>query len=328
MSLPNIALVHGGFTDESIISNQSAQLIAKSLDSQKFRVFMVEVLSDSWKVSESNGDTWDINKSDFSFHRGEEHLRVDAVVNTIHGTPGEDGKMQGYFDMLGIPYNNSGVLSSSLSFNKGFCNAFLSRCGIKVAESVFLLDRQDADPKAIIKQLGLPCFVKPNDAGSSLGVSKVKSEEDLIPAIDHAFSIGNKVLIESFIEGTEITCGVVRQDGKPTSVAVTEIVFEADFFDYNAKYLSNQTQEITPARIDEKDYQAAMKLSEQIYKLLDCKGFFRADYILKDGELYLIEVNTVPGMSEKSLMPQMLEYLGLDLRQILEEQIDEMLTSA
>ena len=235
------------------------------------------------------------------------------------------GQLQGYFEMLNIPYNNSDVLSSALTFNKGFCNQYLSKNGIDVAESVLLHDLSEVNVSEIVSKLGLPCFVKPNDGGSSLGVTKVKEESQMLTAIQKAFKEGSRVLIESFIEGTEITCGVVEWNNKISPVAVTEIDFDAEFFDFDAKYLSASTREITPARISKTEYEDAMQKSVEIYKILGCKGFFRADYIINNGRMYLIEVNTVPGMSSKSLMPQQLEYAGIPLSEVLDQQLATML---
>ncbi|MCB0480514.1 MAG: D-alanine--D-alanine ligase [Flavobacteriales bacterium] len=319
----NIGVVCGGFSGEAVISLKSADTILKSLDGSKYNVFKLELNKEGWKVSASSNVDWRINRSDFTLESDVDKIKLDAVVNVIHGTPGEDGKLQGYFELLGVPYTNSDVLASALAFNKGFCNQYLSKNDIKVAESVFLHSKdQEVDEDKIISKLGLPCFVKPNDGGSSLGVTKVRTKGELLPAIEKAFSIGSRVLIESFVNGTEITCGVICWNGKPTAVAVTEIVFESDFFDFNAKYLSKTTQEITPARIPKDVYDTAMQKSVEIYKLLGCRGFFRADYILQNGELFLIEVNTIPGMSAQSLMPQMLDYAGFPLSEVLDQEIN------
>lgn len=325
MNKLNIALVAGGFTDEYVISLESAKLFIAHLSVQKYNVYQLFLNKDGWKAKGPNGESIQVNKSDFTLETDSGTVQIDAVINTIHGTPGEDGKLQGYFELLGIRYMGCGVLSSALTFNKGFCNHFLAQQKVLVPNSVILYEGQSYDESVLIDQLKLPCFVKPNDAGSSLGVSKVKSKEQLTPAITEAFKIADKVLVESFVDGVEITCGVIQRNGKPEPVAVTEIVFESEFFDYDAKYQSNATQEITPARIDQKDYDYCMKVSAEIYQRLGCKGLFRADYILQDGQLFLIEVNTIPGMSAKSLLPQQLAYKGINLADILDESINQLI---
>ncbi len=325
MSMPNIALVCGGFTDEYAISIKSAELFLENLSAEKYNVFKLILDQNGWEAFDSNGDEVKINESNFTLELNGNFQEIDAVVNTIHGTPGEDGKLQGYFDVLGIKYLGSNVLSSSLSFNKGFCNHFLEKQGILVPNSKLIYEVDDLNVDQIIAELSLPCFVKPNDAGSSLGVSKVKSKEELLPAVELAFSVGQRVLVESSVQGLELTCGVVKKGGIPTAVAVTEIQFDAEFFDYEAKYNSSTTQEITPARIDQTTYDECMNLSVDIYKKLGCSGFFRADYILHEGELFLIEVNTVPGMSKASLLPQMLDYAGLKVNVLLDEEIAHLI---
>lgn len=325
MSKPIIALVCGGFTDEYAISMKSADLYLNNLSNERYDVYKLVLDNEGWNAFNSEGDEVTINESNFTISSNGLSLQIDAVVNTIHGTPGEDGKLQGYLDVIGVKYMGSNVLSSSLSFNKGFCNHFLEKQGILVPNSKLIYEINDLNAKQMVEELGLPLFVKPNDAGSSLGVSKVKTVSELEPAVKKAFSIGQRVLVESSVQGLELTCGVVKKNGLPTPVAVTEIQFEAEFFDYEAKYNSSTTQEITPARIDKETYDDCMKLSVEIYKKLGCEGFFRADYILHDGELYLIEVNTVPGMSAASLLPQMLNYANMSLPELLDEEIENLL---
>jgi len=325
MSKPIIALVCGGFTDEYAISMKSADLYLNHLSNEKYEIYKLVLDNNGWTAFDGKGEAIKINESNFTLNQNGQSLKIDAVVNVIHGTPGEDGKLQGYFDVLGVKYMGCNVLSSSLSFNKGFCNHFLEKQGILIPNSKLVYEMDELDAESLIAELGLPCFVKPNDAGSSLGVSKVKTKEELNPAVELAFSIGERVLVESSVQGLELTCGVVRRNGIPVPVAVTEIQFEAEFFDYEAKYNSTTTQEITPARIDKKTYDECMDLSVQIYKKLGCSGFFRADYILHEKKLYLIEVNTVPGMSEASLLPQMLDYAGMSLSELLDEEISDLI---
>lgn len=314
----------GGYSGEDVISFKSAETIIANLDLNLYRVFRLAVSKNDWLIEEVGGETGTIDKNNFRITLNNEELTVDAVLNVIHGTPGEDGKIQGYLDMLDIHYNGSGVLTSSLSFNKGFCNQYLKTQGIQVADSVLLAPSSTINETEIVSKLGLPCFVKPNDAGSSLGVTKVLKQEQLKSAIDNAFDVSDRVLIESFIDGVEVTCGVVIKNGKTTPLAVTEIVFENDFFDFEAKYNSAQTQEITPARISDEQTEEIKQTSARIFELLGCKGFFRADYIINNNGLFLIEVNTVPGMSKMSLMPQQIEYAGESIADLLNEQINRL----
>lgn len=318
--MKKIAVVCGGYTEECVISRQSAETVIKALTEAGFDAYKVWIDQSSWNV-EIDGQELTIDRNDFSFMHNAEQVSFDAVFNTIHGTPGENGLLQGYFDMLGIPYNNCNVFVSALTFHKAACNRYLRSFGIPSAESVMLTVRDSYDVDKILEVVGLPCFVKPNSSGSSLGISKVKSKEDLIPAIDAAFAEDNSILIERFMDGTEVTCGAWAEHGKAKSIAITEIVSEQEFFDYHAKYHDIGTQEITPARIPEDQYNKVMRLTEQIYSILECKGVIRIDYIIEKGEPLLIEVNTTPGLSSRSLIPQQVEYVGMKLSDFFGEQM-------
>jgi len=318
--MKKIAVVCGGYTEERVISRQSAETVIKALTEAGFDAYEVWIDQSSWNV-EIDGQELTIDRNDFSFMHNAEQVSFDAVFNTIHGTPGENGLLQGYFDMLGIPYNNCNVFVSALTFHKAACNRYLRSFGIPSAESVMLTVRDSYDVDKILEVVGLPCFVKPNSSGSSLGISKVKSKEDLIPAIDAAFAEDNSILIEQFMDGTEVTCGAWAEHGKAKSIAITEIVSEQEFFDYHAKYHDIGTQEITPARIPEDQYNKVMRLTEQIYSILECKGVIRIDYIIEKGEPLLIEVNTTPGLSSRSLIPQQVEYVGMKLSDFFGEQM-------
>jgi len=318
--MKKIAVVCGGYTEERVISRQSAETVIKALTEAGFDAYEVWIDQSSWNV-EIDGQELTIDRNDFSFMHNAEQVSFDAVFNTIHGTPGENGLLQGYFDMLGIPYNNCNVFVSALTFHKAACNRYLRSFGIPSAESVMLTVRDSYDVDKILEVVGLPCFVKPNSSGSSLGISKVKSKEDLIPAIDAAFAEDNSILIERFMDGTEVTCGAWAEHGKAKSIAITEIVSEQEFFDYHAKYHDIGTQEITPARIPEDQYNKVMRLTEQIYSILECKGVIRIDYIIEKGEPLLIEVNTTPGLSSRSLIPQQVEYVGMKLSDFFGEQM-------
>ena len=318
-----IAIVSGGYSDEATISFGSSEVVAKHLDTNKFIAYRIFIDRQQWTVRDGERE-YPINRHDFSFEKDGDKISFDGVFNAIHGSPGEDGKLAAYFEMLGIPYNTCGVLTSALTFNKGTCNTYLKQLGIRSATSTVIFKSEGYDEAALLKEIGLPCFVKPNEAGSSLGISRVNRAEDLGGAIEKAFAEDEQVIVESFIEGTEITCGVITIHGEAKPLAVTEIVSEKEFFDYEAKYHHSGTQEITPARISEEHYQRCMDQTVKIYGLLNCRGMIRADYIQKGDELFLIEVNTVPGLSEKSLMPQQAVHAGMSLTEFFTASIEEM----
>ncbi len=315
-----IAVVCGGYSDEKTISAKSADVVIEALETSEYEVYRVWIDEVEWSLQHKN-EVYPIDKNDFSVLLGDEKLKFDAVFNTIHGVPGENGLLQGYFDLLNVPYNSSGVYASSISFNKAACNKLLRQFGVKSAEAYILHAGEHYLESELIEKVGLPCFVKPNASGSSIGISRVNEASELKAAIEMAFAEDDLVLVEEFLDGTEITCGVVEREGKPYALAVTEIVVEKEFFDYEAKYHHKGTQEITPARISEADYEACMRLSEKIYTWLDCKGIVRPDFILNKKGLFLIEVNTTPGLSSASLIPQMAEYTGLSLSEFFAEAV-------
>ncbi len=318
--MSNIAIVCGGYSGERVISNQSADVVLESLENAPFNCFKVWIDQKEWKLITDGGD-YPIDKNDFTAQLNGDKISFDGVFNTIHGTPGEDGLLQGYFDLLGIPYNTCDVYSSAITFNKGACNRLLKDYGIRSATSVILKKDDERNFDRIAEKTGIPCFVKPNGSGSSLGISKVNSVTDLPGALDKAFEEDEYVVVETFIEGTEITCGAVMRNGRPQGIAVTEIVCETEFFDYEAKYHDKRTQEITPARIDQVAYDDCMRTTERIYSILQCQGIIRADYILSGSELYLIEVNTTPGLSSASLIPQQVRYAGQTLESFFTEEV-------
>jgi D-alanine-D-alanine ligase len=244
---------------------------------------------------------------------------------TIHGTPGEDGILQGYFEMLGIPYSTCDVQSSALTFNKWHCNNYLRSLGIRMARTIRIVRGEQAEPEMIVKTLGLPLFVKPNAGGSSFGVTKVKREEDLTEAIELAWKESEEALVDEFIEGTEFTCGLVKTDGKHLVFPVTEVIPGNEFFDFEAKYTPGVTNEITPARLPEALFRECQELSARIYDLCSCAGIVRMDYILHNGSFYFLEVNTTPGMTATSFIPQQIRAMGLTLTGILTLVIRERL---
>lgn len=319
----NIAVIFGGFSGERVISEQSGRLVAEYLPEDKYKAYLIDIDRNGWFHSR-DGVKHPVDLDDFSLSIDGEKVHFDGVFNAIHGNPGEDGKIQGYFDLLGIPYNNCGVLASAITFDKAACNRYLKASGVQVADS-FIARLGDAfDEEEIIARVGLPCFVKPNDGGSSIGVTKVKHREQLAEAIKNAQAEGVDALIESLLVGTEVSSGCISVDGHPKSTGVTEIVPANEFFDFDSKYLNKDTQEITPARIDEKLYHEVMGLTEDIYHWLHCKGMIRVDYMLCEDGIYLIEVNTTPGLSEASIIPQQAKHSGYTLSEFFDLSLSEM----
>jgi len=318
-----IAIIYGGFSGERVISERSAQVSKQNIDSKNYRSFLVDISREGW-FCHIEDEIIPIDKNDFTVTFKGEKVSFDAVFCAIHGTPGEDGKIQGYFDSIGIPYNNCGVLASALTFDKAACNRYLSASGVKVAKSYLARLGTENDPKAIIDRVGLPCFVKPNDGGSSIGVTKVKEASQLMDAIEHAQSEGVDALIESLLVGVEVSCGCMKIQGQSKSLGITEIVPGNEFFDFESKYNHAGTKEITPARIESGLYTEVENLTEQIYEWLHCKGMIRVDYMICDNGIYLIEVNTTPGLSEASIIPAQAKNAGYSLEQFFQLAVDEM----
>ena len=306
-----VGLFCGGYSSEFEISLKSAQTIMDNFP-EGYEVVPIHVLESGWFVPNgSEKSPFSIESMSFTSN-GKEH-KIDIGLIYIHGNPGENGKIQALLDMKGIPYVNSNALASELSFDKWYCNQFLSRFGIPVAKSLFLKSRNQFTSEEILKELGLPCFVKPSDSGSSFGISKVSKTEDLQNALDKAFEEGETVVIESFLKGTEVTCGIYRSPQGLVTLPLTEIVTENDFFDYEAKYLG-QSQEITPARIPDTIRNSVWECSKEIYNLLQLKSIARIDFMIVNDIPHVIEVNTTPGFSAASLVPQMLGVHGKSIR--------------
>jgi D-alanine-D-alanine ligase len=320
---PNIAVIAGGDSSEFVVSVKSGANVLAAIDTQKFRPWLVQMRGDEWFVMQNEKQIAPVDKSDFSFMLNNEKLKFDFAYITIHGTPGEDGILQGYFDLLNIPYSTSDVHSSSLTFNKWFCNNYLKSFGIKMARSVKIHKGGNVNSAEIIKKLGLPLFVKPNAGGSSFGITKVKNENDLLPAIENAWKESFEALVEEFIGGTEFTCGLVRLGSKKVIFPVTEVIPKNEFFDFEAKYTPGATDEITPARLPENLYEQCQQLSSEIYDLCQCSGIVRIDFILKNKEFYFLEVNTTPGMTATSFIPQQINAMGLTLTEIISQVILE-----
>jgi len=321
--MKNIAIVAGGDSSEYVVSIRSGANVFNAIDRKKFVPWMVSIRHGIWSVLEDDKGIASIDKGDFSFSLNGEKIHLEYAYIMIHGTPGEDGILQGYFDMLRIPYSSCGVQSSALTFNKNFCNKFLKSYDIQMARSVRLVAGDKWNPAEVVRELSLPLFVKPSAGGSSFGVTKVKKEEELTGAVDKAMKESPEVLVEEFVDGTEFTCGVVKIGDKKLVLPVTEVIPKNEFFDYEAKYTPGMTDEITPARINETLTKKVQTLSSEIYDLCNCKGIVRVDYILKDQTFYFLEINTVPGMTSTSFIPQQIKAAGLNLTDLLTEIIEE-----
>lgn len=316
----NIAIVWGGYSSEKEVSERSAAGIYSFIDKERYNVYKVKIDRESWEA-EHRGNTYPIDKNDFSFMSDGWSTKFDFAYITIHGTPGEDGTLQGYFDMLSIPYSNCGVLASALTFSKYTCNHYLKSFGIQVADSVILHKDSAYTPDEIVQRLGLPVFVKPNAGGSSYATTKVKEVSHLQDAIVEAFGEAPEVIVERFISGTEVTCGCYKTAGGITPLPITEVVTHNEFFDYKAKY-KGEVEEITPARISDELAQEIRQLTSKIYNLVDAKGIIRADFIISDNVPVLLEVNTTPGMTPTSFIPQQVAAAGLSMSDVLSEIIE------
>ncbi len=318
--MAHFGLFCGGFSSEFDISLLSADTIAKNFPKHHSLVKII-VQKEGWKavINENESHPFSLDSCSY-FINGQEH-KIDAGIIYIHGNPGENGKIQAFLDMKGIPYANSSALASELSFDKWYCNQFLKNFGIPVAKSIFMRDRNEFSNDQIITELGLPCFVKPSDSGSSFGISKVNAMDELTNALDVAFKEGKTIVIESFLKGTEVTCGVYRTKTGLYTLPLTEIVSENDFFDYEAKY-QGKSQEITPARVDESIKLKVWEASKRCYDLLQLKSIARIDFMVVEGIPHVIEVNTTPGFSGASLVPQMLAYDKISIEQFWKEIIE------
>ncbi len=322
----NLALVVGGYSGEYEISIKSSVTISAHLDHEKYNVYKIFITKEGWWYETTNQEKIHVDKNDFSLTIGEEKILFDMVFIGIHGTPGEDGKLQSYFDMLDLPYTSCNNIVSAITFNKGFCNSVLRAHNVvNIAKSLVIYKNIPYSLGVILEQVKLPVFVKPNESGSSLGVSKVTKLEQLVPAIEKAFKEDNQVLIEEFIEGREFSMGVYSQNGKIIPLLPTEIISKKEFFDYEAKYTTGVTEEITPANLDAENLKIMSNKTVAIYQLLNCFGAVRIDYILNkhDGKIYFLEVNTMPGQSENSLLPQQVKAAGMTLKSFYQIIIDE-----
>ena len=321
----NIAIVAGGDSSEVVVSLKSAAGLYSFMDKERYNLFIVTIVGQTWQVEWSDAEKIAIDKNDFSFIRNGEKTKFDFAYITIHGTPGENGILQGYFELIGLPYSCCGVLAAAITFNKFTCNQYLKGFGVKVSESLVLRAGQNITNEEVAQKIGFPSFVKPNVGGSSFGVTKVKTVEQLQPAIALAFAEGEEVMIEAFMSGTEITCGIYKTRNKTQVLPVTEVVPKNEFFDYDAKY-KGEVEEITPARISDSLTERVQKLTSAIYDILSCKGIVRIDYIISEGDVInLLEVNTTPGMTTTSFIPQQVAAAKLDIKDVMTEIIENEL---
>ncbi|MGV4413027.1 D-alanine--D-alanine ligase [Chryseobacterium sp. T1] len=325
MEKKNIAVVMGGYSDEYVVSLKSGQLIYDSLDREKYQVYKIIILKDEWYFLDENNDKHPINKADFSVTlKNGDLLTFDVCFNIIHGSPGENGILQAYWDAIGQRYTGCGFYQSALTFNKKDTLAVLSKYNIPSAKSIYLRKGDSINEEAIVKELGLPLFVKPNQSGSSLGISKVKEQSELSAAIEFAYKEDNEILIESFLDGTEVSVGVLDYHGKTTVLGITEIVPDNEFFDYEAKY-EGASQEITPARIDDETRKKVEAISIKAYESLGMSGFSRSEYIIMDGEPYMLEMNTNPGFSPASILPQQAKIYGISIQDLCGNEVEKAL---
>lgn len=322
----NIAIIAGGYSSEHDVSLRSAKGIMSFIDKDRYNASLLDIEKHEWNVV-CGQDRYPVDKNDLSFTDGNgEKTRFDFAYITIHGDPGENGKLEGYLDMLGIPYSCCGVFAGSLTFNKFACNNYLKSFGIRTAESICLRRGQHISDKDVITNIELPCFVKPNLGGSSFGVTKVKTPAEIQPAIEKAFHESDEVMIETFMKGTEVTCGCYKTKSKSVVLPITEVVTENEFFDYNAKY-NGQVQEITPARISQDLTDRIQKITSLIYDIIGCSGIIRVDYIISDdGKINLLEVNTTPGMTETSFIPQQVKAAGLAMSEVITDIIEDKIS--
>ncbi|MEC3874676.1 D-alanine--D-alanine ligase [Chryseobacterium salviniae] len=325
MSKKSVAVVMGGYSEEYIVSLKSGQLIYDSLDRNLYDVYKVVILRDEWYFLDENNRKFQINKGDFSVTTDNNtSLKFDVCFNIIHGTPGENGILQAYWDAIGQKYTGCDFYQSALTFNKKDTLAVLSKYGIPSAKSVYLRKGEDINVEEIIENIGLPVFVKPNQSGSSLGISKVKEKSELIAATELAFKEDDEILIESFLDGMEVSVGVVDYKGEAIVLGITEIVPKNEFFDYEAKY-EGASEEITPARINDETRIRVEEIAKRAYNSLGMSGFSRSEFILMDGIPYMLEMNTNPGFSPASILPQQAKVYGIAISDLCGNEVEKAL---
>jgi D-alanine-D-alanine ligase len=321
----NIAVVSGGDSGEFEISVQSGQVVKKFIDPNKYKVYPIQMKGQEWLYECKNQNIYPIDKNDFTIDMPGDKITFDCVFIAIHGTPGEDGKLQGYFDMLGIPYTSCDHVTSALTFNKYFCKNYILNFGVKTAKSIYINNPDHLGIERILDQLNLPVFVKPNNGGSSVGMSKVNKKEELETAIEKALREDDEILIEEYIMGREISCGVFRYKKEIIVLPIAEILSKREFFDFEAKYTPSLADEVIPAQIPQHVSKECSETSANLYEMLNCKGVVRFDYIFNESGLYFLEVNTVPGMTEASIVPKMAKSKGYTLQQFFSMLVEESL---
>ena len=323
-----IAIVCGGDSSEHDVSMRSAEGIASFIDPDRYNIYKVEVRAGKWEALLPDGNRSAVSKDDFSFQVAGSRVRPDFAYITIHGAPGENGELQGYFDLIKMPYSTSGVLVEAMTYDKFVLNNYMRAYGVSVADSLLVKTGRDKEvsDEEIVARIGLPCFVKPSRGGSSFGTTKVKTIEALRPAIDLALKEGEDVMVEAFMDGMELTCGCYKTREKSVVFPITEVVSKNEFFDYAAKY-NNESDEITPARISDRLAERVSKLTSMLYDILGCYGIIRIDYIITAGDkINLLEINTTPGMTATSFIPQQVRAAGLDIRDVMTDIIEDKLT--
>ncbi len=319
--MKNIAIVMGGYSSEFKISLISGNVVYQYLDKTKFNAYRIHILKEKWVYVDENETEFPIDRNDFSTTVNGEKINFDCIFNAIHGSPGEDGLLQAYFELLELPHTSCDYYQAALTFNKRDLLSVLKPYGIKTATSYYLNKGDAIDTDQIVTKVGLPCFVKPNKAGSSFGISKVKTAAELPIAIEMAYKEDNEIIIESFLDGTEVSVGVINYKGKVTVLPITEIVSENDFFDYEAKYLG-KSQEITPARISTEMTEKIVEIAKRVYEILQMKGFSRSEFIIVNEEPHMLEMNTIPGLTTESLLPQQAEAAGITLEELFSNAIE------
>ena len=311
----------GGYSSEYQISLKSGEVVYQHLDRQLYEPYRIHIFKDKWIVVLDNQQEYPIDKNDFSVEIDGQKIRFDVVFNAIHGTPSEDGLMTAYFDLIKQKHTSCSAYQSAITFNKRDLLSVVKPYGIKTAISYYLNQGDEIDVDKIIQRVGLPCFVKPNRSGSSFGISKVKNSDELIPAIEKAYREDNEIIIESFLKGTEVSVGVITYQGEIKVLPITEIVSENDFFDYEAKY-EGKSQEITPARISDEEKMLVEETAKRIYSVLGMNGYSRSEFILMDGTPYFLEMNTIPGMTTESILPQQAKTAGISLTNLFGDAVE------
>ena len=319
-----VAIIAGGDSGEYEVSINSATSVSEQIDKEVYEVYTIYMQKTDWFYRDEKAEKVQVDKNDFSITLHGKKIQFEVAFILIHGTPGEDGKLQGYFELMGIPYTTSDLFTSTLTFKKSFTKHVARSLDVNISKTIYLESKDTKTPKELVKAVGLPCFVKPNKGGSSVGITKVKTEGELPAAINRAFEEDDEVLVEEYLEGSEIDCGMYMSQGEIVPLPLTEIVPKTEFFDYEAKYLG-ASDEITPARIDQEKTRRCQELSVFLYREFNCKGLVRFDYILKDNIFYFLEVNTIPGLSGPSIVPQQIRYMGKTETEVYGELIEDAL---